>query len=431
MSGNNIVIQSPHITHEQCQLIIAKKYPDTQVTIVDYSLTSMDENCGFLGEHCRLKITINTDGNSENALVKCFAKFMPNTATQYDFVEGSGAFKKEAFIYEVLFPKIRQYGIDYLESCVPECYYVKPMYVLVFDDVSTHGFKPLSKYERLDYDHVMVTLKSMAKLHASSLILEEKLSKELGKPYRLLDQYVDYFYETFFLNKPKHKGGEGVFAAMKGLQTEVDLFYVENSTISNQDFKNWIEQVCMDKFELVKPSTKFRNVLCHGDLWCTNFLMQYNDGRPANCVFVDFQTVRYCPSSHDFMTFLYLTTTRAFRQQHLENLQRIYYSELQELLARHDLHLPALISYEEFRESCQEQRRFATVLTATYAQLTQVKNEFIVNFVQDDVKWNEALYVDRSIMIRENCKNDPAYRHVLQETMKDLRTLCEEDLGQN
>ncbi|GLV55395.1 uncharacterized protein CBL_21016, partial [Carabus blaptoides fortunei] len=120
---------------------------------------------------------------------------------------------------------------------------------------------------------------------------------------------------------------------------------------------------------------EFKKRLPKAYLWCTNFMMQYKDGRPSECLLLDFQILRYCPPSHDFIAFLHLTSTREFRQRHLRELQRTYYSELETRLAHNDIDLSDLIPYEEFDVSCQEQRQFAAVQTATYHQMTQVKED--------------------------------------------------------
>lgn len=426
MNDSCVLTPKPaQITKEECLKIIEKKFNNANFEIIDYKLSRLDEKCGFLGEHFRLTIKVQQHGH-EPVDVFCFAKFLPENPAQIEFAVLTGSFKKEVFAYETIFPKINSTGIGYLKSCIPECYFVKSDYVLVFEDVCKRGFQPLGRYGYLDYDHILVIVKMLAKFHAASLILEEVLSKNQGKPYRFIEEYPNSFYESFYIDEKTHRGGQGLYAALKGLQTAVDLFPHMDTKISNEEFKKRIFKACKRIFRLVKPSSKFRNVICHGDLWCTNFMMQYKDGRPSECLLLDFQILRYCPPSHDFMSFLHLTSTREFRQRHLLDLQRTYYGELETLLAHHGLDLSALIPYEEFVVSCQEQRQFAAVQTATYCQMTQIKEEAVKIYGNDRERWNIALYVDRSEMVLENCKNDPEYKQVLNDAVKELRILCEE-----
>ncbi|GLV55393.1 uncharacterized protein CBL_21015 [Carabus blaptoides fortunei] len=194
------------ISKEECSKIIEKKFNNTNCEIVDYKLSRLDEKCGFLGEHFRLTITVQT-GSHEPIDVFCFAKFLPENPAQIEFAVLTGSFKKEVFAYETIFPKINSTGIGYLKSCIPECYFLKPNYVLVFEDVYKRGFHSLGRYGYLDYDHILVIVKMLAKFHAASLVSEEILSKKQGRQYRFIEEYPNSFYESFYINDKTHRGG--------------------------------------------------------------------------------------------------------------------------------------------------------------------------------------------------------------------------------
>jgi Ser/Thr protein kinase RdoA (MazF antagonist) len=108
-----------------------------------------------------------------------------------------------------------------------------------------------------------------------------------------------------------------------------------------------------------EPSSKFRNIICHRDLWLNNILFKYDtSGKPEEVALVDFQIYRYCPPALDLTMFMYVTTTREFREQHLLSLLLTYHRELCMALQAagldpegpHGLGLPeVLASFEEYR----------------------------------------------------------------------------------
>lgn len=421
---HNIVPQPTKVTAKECEIIVRNKLKIDRFKILDFKLKSLDTRNGFLGEHRRLLIQIE-DEHGQSKDIFCFAKFLPDTQEQIDFAVMCGVFKKEVFVYDEIFPKFQSCGIPYLTSIVPECYYTKDDYILVFEDVTKKGFQPISKYDNLDLDHVMVTLKSMVKMHASSLIFEDKMCKKLNRNYRLLDEYEKYFYETFYVQEKGHKGGQGVQSALNGLYTGFTLFPEENYDLKNEEFVRNVKELCLDIFELVKPSKKYRNVFCHGDLWTTNIMIKYQNKKPEDCIMLDFQTVRYCPPAHDFMSFMHLTTNKKFRDTHFSGLQKVYYEELQALLQEQEMNLNEILPFEEFLQSCEEQKRFAVVQQVTYVQLTQPQESWLIEYVKDADRWNEALYIDRSNMVIENCKIDPHYKEVFSEALKEFNEVAQ------
>lgn len=422
--SHNIVPQPTEITAKECEEIVRQKLKTNRFKILNFKLQGLDTRNGFLGEHRRLLIQIEDEHGQPKDLF-CFAKYLPENQAQIDFAIICGVFKKEVFVYDEIFPKFESCGIQYLIGIVPECYYTKDDYILVFDDVTKKGFQPISKYDYLDLDHVMVTLKSMVKMHASSLIFEDKMSKKLRRNYRLLDEYEDYFYETFYVQETGHKGGQGVHAALNGMYTGFTLFPEENYDFKNEEFIRNVKELCSDIFELAKPSKKYRNVFCHGDLWTTNIMIKYRNKKPEDCIMLDFQTVRYCPPAHDFMSFLHLTTEKKFRDEHVSTLQKVYYEELKSLLQEHGISLKEILTFEEFIQSCEEQKRFAVVQRVTYVQLTQAQESWLTEYIKDTDRWNEALYEDRSTMVIENCETDSHYKEVFSEALKEFNEIAQ------
>lgn len=400
-----------------CITILKKKLNNTNsCSVIDFKLNTIEEIIGYLGEHVYIKIWYKNDNDLRE--INFFGKFYPRPHLQVDHDLVSGAFCKEIFIYKHLFEKIRNVNIALLDSITLGCFLTKDKYLLVFDDLRSLGYKTLSKHDYLDYNNVVLVLKTIAKLHASSLIYEEKTSKSL-RPY------FDKYTETFYAQNPSHMGHISYLASVKGLITEFNIFDIKNNEICKEEYKRRTHNICNKIFNLVKPSEKFRNVICHGDLWMTNFMIKYNKEKPIGCVLLDFQLTRYAPPAHDFMGLLYFVTSRKFRKMYLNEFCDIYYKELEMEVSNYGYDLKEMITRQDFDASCEEQKVFATLQTATYYQMIQVKKDYLNEVVKNKKKWNRILYDDRSLIILENCKNDKEYKQKLQDTFENLVELCD------
>lgn len=399
---------------KDCSDIIEKKLQSQEFRIVDFEVTTLKEKRGYFGEHYQVKIEVEYRKGVQEFyfFAKCIAGPSSGVSMKYTMDQ----FDMEIFIYDELFEKILNADIFCFKTAVPECFLTKSKYMLIFEDLTKIGFEPLPRYECLDYNHVIQVIKALAKIHASCLIYEEKELARIGK-------FFANYHETFYSLDETHEGHRSLFAALNGLYTEIDLFDL-NFRLSKQEFKDRAKKACTKMFDLIKPSQLYRNVISHGDLWQTNFMMKYDKYHPIQCKIIDFQTARYVPPAQDLMAFLYLTTTREFKKLHLKDISDVYYGELQKHFAVYSCDLKKVISYTEFLQSCEHEKLFGAMQAATYFQLTAAKSEMIEELVKDKVKWEEALYEDHSIIILKNLK-DEEYRSRLEDSLLDLHDVLE------
>lgn len=173
-------------------------------------------------------------------------------------------FAREIFAYSVVlkyYREVQNSFVPELHFVMPRCYYVQGEYhneAIVMQNMIEDGYRPYTHEMFLDLDHILISLKSLAKLHALSFILEHKnpelyseiletcipLTESSGKRYmEVMKDRLDKALKTF----------EG---------TEyVQLF---QSLKSN----------CSQIFESVVTSVQ-KTCLCHGDIWKENVLYKY------------------------------------------------------------------------------------------------------------------------------------------------------------
>lgn len=321
--------------------------------------------------------------------------------------------------------EIKKSGVDFLNECVTNCYYSKDQHVLVLDDLQKENFNTLDKTNTLDLNVLLVVIKSLAKLHAGSLIYEENQSKKLKRPYSLLEEHQNDFEESFYNDNKGFVNKNNTIAAIRGILKEIDIFELQSPLTSGKEFKATVLKIYKEIFELVKPSLKHRNVLNHGDLWTNNFLIKTINGQPFDCKFVDFQCSRYVPPSQDLMSLIYLTTTRAFRAQHMYELLGIYYANVEKLLKLSGYNLNTILPFQAFMESCEEQKLFAIIQTATYLQLILVDSNVLEDFFANKILYEKTFFEDRSLLVLKYLNMDNNYKSRLKESVLDLREYCE------
>lgn len=418
------------LTTEEIFSIMAAKLGNSNFELINYDLNRPDtKGGGLLCDNAILTTTVNIFLNKESQQKVAknftfFAKFFPTSEMQSMFCRETGAFKKEVFMYG-MFETIRAANIHYID-CVPRCYFSKADYVLVLEDLIGEGYKVLDKRNLLDYDAVLVVLRSLAKLHATSIIYEEMVSRDSGKIYRLSEDHPDDFEDTFYNDRENFINLRGVQASIKALCSEVDIFGIPAILESGRDFKEVLREQCNRVYTLVKRSGRFRNVISHGDLWSTNFLIKFNkDQEPEDCKLVDFQCGRYVPPSHDVMALLYLTTNREFRREHLYEAIGLYYTNLEKYLKLSGVNINQILTIQDFLTSCEEQKLFAIFQTATYLQLILIDDEKLEKLFGDIEGNEESVFEDRTALILDNIEGDAVYRERLRESMLDLKDYCD------
>lgn len=416
-------------TTEEIFSILVAKIGNSNFELINYNLTKPDVKIGLLGDHAILSTTVNIFINKEAQQKDLksftfFVKFFPTLEMQAFFCRETGAFKKEIFMYD-LFENIRSANIKYID-CVPKCYFSKSDYAIVTENLKDKGYSSLNKMNTLDYDSILIALKCLARLHASSIIYEEKKSEELGRSYRLGDEYKSDFEESFYNDREDFINVKGVQASINALCSEVDIFKIPTVLESGKDFITVLKEQCRRVYDLVKRSDKFRNVICHGDLWSTNFLIKFNESNiPVDCKLVDFQCGRYLLPAHDVMAILYLTTSREFRQKHLYEVLGLYYTNLEKYLKLYNIKLDTIFGIQDFLATCEEQKFFAMFQAATYFQLVLIDDDKLEKLFTDSQGNEQTIFEDRTSLILDNIESNVIYEERLRESILDLKEFCD------
>ncbi|XP_039152422.2 uncharacterized protein LOC6733031 isoform X2 [Drosophila simulans] len=271
---------------------------------------------------------------------------------------------------------------------------------MVLENIKLKGFTAAGSAE-LNEKFMKPLIKSVAAFHSASLVYEHQTKTNIGHTYgdNLLEITVDSEIAWFTT------GLSAVLAVVRSLDK-----YQGNREQSFIDDK--LMGIMGRIYEQAAPSKKYRNVLCHRDLWAGNIFFPPENSGPA--LLIDFQTCRYAPPASDLNFCLYMNLSSSKRTQMEKRGIDLYHTYmLQNLL---ELGLEELaISKSELLESYEEFRLFGVVYRAVAATVVKVPTDFVTN----DFK-----YVDRSKVILSYMKTSPEFAAYMEECCVDVMEMA-------
>ncbi|XP_044728537.1 uncharacterized protein LOC123292074 [Chrysoperla carnea] len=359
-----------NISKELCMKLINDSCEGYKINIKSFACTPISGKSGFLGSHSILHINANID--DELTKIHFFVKFLPTEPGQMFFLNIIQGFIREALIYKEIFQIMTSLKIN-VNTIIANCYMVCSN-ALVFDLLEE--YRVLPKIKMFDYKHVEIMFKSLAKLHAASVILEEKLTERDGECFILGEKYRNIFFEFMYQN------GKIVTAMPMGIILVNDLLL------------NLMDRKCLKK--------KLDTLLEKLPYYTTASSKYRNFGR-------------YLPQSHDVMCALHQTTTIETRQKHKLQLQTQYYKYFKKELQEHDINCEDVITFEEFLESCEEMEPFALLQTARNFQFWMMSPEYEKEYFSNPELQNRFNDGDVFDLISRNL-HTKAYREIMQDT---------------
>lgn len=271
---------------------------------------------------------------------------------------------------------------------------------MVLENIKLKGFTSAGSAE-LNEVFVKPLIKSIAAFHSASLVYEHQTKTNIGHTYgdNLLEITVDSEIAWFTTGLSAVLAVVRSFAKYQGNR--------EQSFIGDK-----LMGIMETIYEQAAPSKKYRNVLCHRDIWAGNIFFPPENSGPA--LLIDFQTCRYAPPASDLNFCLYMNLSSSKRKQMEKQGIDLYHTYLLQNLS--DLGLEELvISKSELLESYEEFRLFGVVYRAVAATVVKVPTDFITN----DFK-----YVDRSKVILSYMKTNPEFATYMEECCVDVMEMA-------
>ncbi|KAK7082817.1 hypothetical protein SK128_022976 [Halocaridina rubra] len=191
--------------------------------------------------------------------------------------------------------------------------------VMYMEDLRVRGFKMFDRKKGMDIAHVHLVIKELARLHAASMILQQKhMSEDLAEKFEFLkidwDNYSEKAEENFTM----------CFAhAMKNCEEML------NKIGGYETSEKWLRKHKASPVDIFRKGVIRKepfDLICHGDCWNNNMLFRYNDeGIPVEVMLVDLQLSKKASPATDLTYLMYTSLTGDVRTTYVESFLSMYY----------------------------------------------------------------------------------------------------------
>lgn len=245
-------------------------------------------------------------------------------------------------------------------------------------------------------------LRSVAALHAASLIYEQRHGINIGCDYaHCLQEYIVGSNLAWFTT-----GLSAIKAVLRNLpeyQTARHLKFIDTK----------LTGITERVYKQISASTKYRNVLCHHDLWASNIF--FSKIPEDAVILIDYQACRYAPPAIDLCFALYINLT-PIERCYLENkCIDIYYKWLKKDLQEFRLHAEDILPKSELLESYEQFRLFGVIYSAVAATTIKVPSHFVTD---------EFKFVDRSRVILAYMQKNAVFKKAMEENCMEVMKIA-------
>ncbi|XP_059080164.1 uncharacterized protein LOC131878256 isoform X2 [Tigriopus californicus] len=296
-----------------------------------------------------LEIRKNSGSIERTVMYNWFVKVVPRLMSA--MVQKHGLFQREIIFYRDVVPLLSNFaknqcpGFKLKYFRIPKFYYGATSEngngVLILEDCAMKGFRIHDVSNQLfDLEHLKESLMSLAEFHALSICYDLTNQRQLSQRFP-------------------------IFAPDKimWLQDDMMAFLSDMTQVAHEFLQSIPEQQeVASRFESIMSNpgkflanelsraqaSKFR-CLQHGDSWPNNFIF-HRSKQILRCLAVDWQISFFGHAPSDVCYLVYSSTTKAFRDSHLDRLLKNYFELLDRTIRSLGIHQELFDArYEEFR----------------------------------------------------------------------------------
>ncbi|KAG0727852.1 RNA-directed DNA polymerase from mobile element jockey [Chionoecetes opilio] len=238
-------------------------------------------------------------------------------------------FENEAKFYMNLVPELNSImkDIGHREINFPKCFYASLEHereVIFLEDLRPRGYKMLDRRRGLDEAHATLVVRELARLHAASLLLQNKTpDHDLKEKHPFLEKGWYYFVRNFDI-------------MLKIMQDSVKFAKEILNKVGGYDrVTTWIDTILPKLVEIFYEQLECGEpkVVCHGDCWNNNLLFRYNEaGQPEDVMLIDLQAVCHAAPVTDLNYLFFTSMTGDVRRPNTKVFLGSYYSTLRSIM---------------------------------------------------------------------------------------------------
>ncbi|XP_068156050.1 uncharacterized protein [Drosophila tropicalis] len=392
------------LTHEYVEHALRTHYKDNLLQIVKFELNPAlgpGENYGGVLTRARATFTLSQEPEKEvlkNMIVK--TSIDDDELTQ-ELMAPYDIYNREMNIYEEVLPKLNDllHEIGDFDQLFPTAIYVdRERMAIIFEDLAVAGYVMADRIRRLNAEHVHLILRKLAKMHATSAVLNERQKGCLeGYDRGFFNRYTNA-YSGYFVG--------GLLAAARWMrQTESMSQYADKLFELAPHYMD-IGRECF------APTPGHVNVLAHGDVWTNNVMFKYDPEtkRPVDVLLIDFQYSFWGSPSIDLHHFFNTSLKEPLRRDQQNALFQFYHGIFTETLTKLNYRQNPIPSLRQFKLQAEEKRFFA-MHSAVVVQPVMISED------PTDACFNALMNDDeRGIRFKNRLYNNP----IVQQNLKAL-----------
>ncbi|XP_048508443.1 uncharacterized protein LOC105689818 isoform X1 [Athalia rosae] len=338
-------------TEKTLEDILSKicKEKDVKVLSWDFGEAS-NKGDGYLSTVNRVKVKGEANGKPiETSLV---VKSLPRNIARRKSFRSAEFFRNEIAFYVDIYPKFREFlkskGHNEVLN-VPRCLAAVSdgeNDFIALEDVSVYGFGPVTRQSTLTFAENGQILKALARFHAVSFAY-----KDQRDDFKSLS---DKLNETYY--SPAHYDWYEVFQG--------SLFRIARDALAQEYGGTKVEEVfnAQSRKGMFYAISEFcarkdapTSVITQGDAWAPNFLIQRGKDGNDVALALDFQLARCSSPVLDISFCIYSCTEKSLRDEHYDDLLRIYHKELSDTISLLGSDPQKVYPWDVFMKEVQEQ----------------------------------------------------------------------------
>lgn len=401
--------------------ILKIQHGDENFEIIETHMKPFSDNVsGFTTTHNKLKII--TKYNDELITSNYFVKYLNNKESAFfELLMSGNCFEKEIFAYTKFINRANKLMNDCNLEFMPKFYFASKD-VIVLQDLTLNDYKMINA-DDVNEEYVLSALRSLAKLHTITFLIEERESIERKVKYKLIDDYRNELKEGMFRNYDPndfcYKMITCGFDAVIELSNHLMVYSKQFQEIFQKTNDFMLNMFAND------GAKKYRCVFSHGDVWLNNLLYKRNvieneDDEKLKCTFVDYQFVRYAPPAHDVTFLLYqICDEKLFKKSYL-NFKEKYYVYLKSELEKYKLNVNEILSKREYDETCRIYLTFSKIIKTYFLTFSAASESSRKEIFENYTKMYNFLYVGRANTCKYFMENEENYRQILLKSIQDI-----------
>ncbi|XP_056636818.1 uncharacterized protein LOC130445277 [Diorhabda sublineata] len=277
------------------------------------------------------------DENGDKKQLTAVAKTLPDSEIFRKIFFIQTTYTNEIAFYQIIIPTLQQFqielGIEDVINCFPKCYATRKNLlndsdkitddaVIILENLSTSGFINCDRTLGLDLNTTKLILRDLALLHGVSLAFKLKHPEKF-------ENKIKKFCTPF---EPSHQNLIPVLKMI--IEEKKELAHLAPK------YRSW-------GLSPRSPINEPIACLIHADVWTNNTMQLFQDDKPIENKFVDFQIYQYGSPAADVFFFLWSSVALHVLESNLDDLLKYYTDQLHGVLKKHECNIP-LLTHEAF-----------------------------------------------------------------------------------